>query len=80
MFSGVTQYNKMVSCAQVYMMLHACDVILSVYPGYTLSWQSIGLVFQRFDSHRGPWPGIFFKLTRGGYKLRVTSQASMLTC
>ena len=42
-----------------------------------LSWQSIGLVFQigrRFDSH--PWPGIFFKLARCGYALRVTSQAS----
>jgi hypothetical protein len=26
-----------------------------------------------------PWPGIFFKLARCGYTLRVTSQASYLS-
>jgi hypothetical protein len=31
---------------------------------------------RRFDSR--PWPGIFFKLARCGYTLRVTSQASLL--
>jgi hypothetical protein len=44
----------------------ACDVTLSVYPHRaSLNWASFP-----------PWSGIFFKLARCGYTLRVTSQAS----
>ena len=42
-----------------------------------LSWQSIGLVFQRSYVRFPPWSGIFFKLARCEYTLRVTSQASL---
>jgi hypothetical protein len=32
---------------------------------------------RKFEKYAWPrWPGIFFKLTRFGYTLRVTSQAS----
>ena len=51
----------------------ACDVTLSAYQSV---WQSIGLVFQRSYVRFPPWSGIFFKLARCGYTLRVTSQAS----
>ena len=61
----------------------ACDVTLSVYPHraslknmpdhggnrtYDL-WNTSPMLCQ-------PWSGIFFKLARCGYTLRVTSQAS----
>ena len=51
----------------------ACDVTLSVYP------HRAGL--KTIPGHGGNrtydlWPGIFFKLARCGYTLRVTSQAS----
>jgi hypothetical protein len=49
----------------------ACDVTLSVYPHRT-SLKNMPL------KNMPPWPGIFFKLVRCGYTLRVTSQATDL--
>jgi hypothetical protein len=47
--------------------IDACDVTLSVYPHQTS--------LKNMPGHSGK-PGIFFKLVRCGYTLRVTSQAS----
>ena len=58
---------------------NTCDVTLSVYPHRAS--------LKNMPDHGGnrtyvvrhilpPWSGIFFKLTRCGYTLRVTSQAS----
>jgi hypothetical protein len=68
-----------------------CDVTLSIYlhrtslknmPGhggnrtYDLWKVVFWLVFQRSYVRFPPWPGIFFKLVRCGYILRVTPQTS----
>jgi hypothetical protein len=62
-----------------------CDVTLSVYPNRaslknmpaTVVIEPIYRPLVRFP----PWPGIFFKLARFGYTLRVTSQTiTFMTC
>jgi hypothetical protein len=58
----------------------ACDVTLSVYPHWTILKNMPGHGGNRtYDlwNTSPPWPGIFFKLARCGYTLRVTSQASL---
>ena len=48
-------------------------------------WNTSPMLCQRSYAVRSvvrfpPWPGIFFKLARCGYTLRVTSQASSYEC
>jgi hypothetical protein len=53
----------------------ACDVTLSVYPHRYISIDSHCVLYIHWFP---PWSGIFFKLARCGYTLRVTSQASYM--
>jgi hypothetical protein len=57
----------------------ACDVTLSVYP-HRASLKNMpdhgGIRTYDLWNTIPPWSGIFFKLARCGYTLRVTSQAS----
>ena len=56
-----------------------CDVTLSVYPHRTSLKNMPGHGGNRtYDlwNTSPQWPGIFFKLVRCGYSLRVTSQTS----
>ena len=53
----------------------ACDVTLSVYP-HRASLKNMPDKLEKYPLP--PWSGIFIKLARCGYTLRVTSQASTL--
>jgi hypothetical protein len=54
-----------------------CDVTLSVYPHRAIlkKYHGGNRTYDLWNASP-PWPGIFFKLARCGYTLRVTSQTS----
>ena len=61
-------FSVLMQCTQVNMMLVMFSECIST-PGKLEKY-----VCPRWESN--PWTGIFFKLARCGYTLRVTSQAS----